>query len=57
MVVFLYPGFTAETEEAEEHVVEELVRGKELELVLPEIFTAFHRFFMGSRRDLNEVLG
>lgn len=35
----------------------ELVRGKELGLVLPEIFTAFNRFFMGSRRDLNEVLG
>lgn len=27
--------------------VEELVRGKELGLVLPEIFTAFHRFFYG----------
>lgn len=37
--------------------IEELVRGKELGLVLPEIFTAFHRFFMGSKRDLNEVLG
>lgn len=32
--------------------------GSNLELVvLLEIFTAFHRFFMGFRRDLNEVLG
>lgn len=57
-MVFLYPGFTAEIGEAEERICWEVCK-REVTWSCSSwsIYCLSQIFFMGSRRDLNEVLG